>query len=97
MFSVSASDHKDLLQSLNQQLLRSVDTPDNLTLPNPSVHIALRLSTQHNLAKESQHLNHLKTEFHGDIEKYGAYFHISFFILNFKATVNDLLIGPYSF
>ncbi|XP_077097042.1 transcobalamin-2 [Siphateles boraxobius] len=62
-----ASDHKALLQSLNQQLLRSVDTPDNL--PNPSVHIALRLSTHHNLAKESQHLNHLKTEFHNDIEK----------------------------
>ncbi|KAK7173024.1 hypothetical protein R3I93_002984 [Phoxinus phoxinus] len=61
------SDHKALLQSLNQQLLRSVDTPD--TLPNPSVHIALRLSTHHNLAKESQHLNHLKTEFHDDIEK----------------------------
>lgn len=79
MFSISASDHKALLQSLNQQLLRSVDTPDNL--PNPSVHIALRLSTHHNLAKESQHLNQLKTEFHDDIEKYGAYFHISFLTL----------------
>ncbi|XP_048043175.1 transcobalamin-2 [Megalobrama amblycephala] len=62
-----ASDHEALLQSLGQQLLRSVDTRDNL--PNPSVHIALRLSTHHNLAKESEHLNRLKTEFHDDIEK----------------------------
>ncbi|XP_056313798.1 transcobalamin-2 isoform X2 [Danio aesculapii] len=62
-----ASDHEALLQSLNKQLLRSVDTQDNL--PNPSVHIALRLSTQHNLDKENQHLNRLKKEFHEDIEK----------------------------
>lgn len=62
-----ASDHETLLQSLNKQLLRSVDTQDNL--PNPSVHIALRLSTQHNLDKENQYLNRLKKEFHEDIEK----------------------------
>lgn len=62
-----ASDHEALLQSLNKQLLLSVDTQD--TLPNPSVHIALRLSTQHNLAKENQYLNRLKKEFHEDIEK----------------------------
>lgn len=71
----SASEHEALLQSLNQQLLRSVDTRDNL--PNPSVHIALRLSTHHNLAKESEHLNRLKTEFHDDIEKY-AFSHLFF-------------------
>ncbi|XP_016420936.1 transcobalamin-2-like [Sinocyclocheilus rhinocerous] len=62
-----ASDHEALLLSLNKQLLRSVDTQD--TLPNPSVHIALRLSTYHNLAKESEYLNRLKAEFHDDIEK----------------------------
>ncbi|XP_067295050.1 transcobalamin-2 [Pseudorasbora parva] len=57
----------DLLKCLNQQLLRSVDTQDNPS--NPSVHIALRLSTHHNLAKESEHLNQLKKGFHEDIEK----------------------------
>ncbi|KAK2911267.1 hypothetical protein Q8A67_003400 [Cirrhinus molitorella] len=62
-----ASDHEALLLSLNKQLLRSVDTQD--TLPNPSVHIALRLSTHHNLAKESEYLNRLKAEYHDDIEK----------------------------
>ncbi|TRY54453.1 hypothetical protein DNTS_023718 [Danionella cerebrum] len=62
-----ASEHKSLLLSLNQQLLRSVETRDQP--PNPSVHIALRLSTEHNLAKESEHLTRLKTEFHDEIEK----------------------------
>ncbi|XP_051965898.1 transcobalamin-2 [Xyrauchen texanus] len=66
-----ASDHENLLLSLNKQLLRSVyQTTDNQdNLPNPSVHIALRLSKHHNLAKESEHLKRLKAEFHDDIEK----------------------------
>lgn len=66
----SASDHDELHLSLNKQLLHSVDIQDNL--PNPSVHVALRLSTHHNQAKESTHLNRLKTELHDDIEKYGT-------------------------
>ncbi|XP_056602452.1 transcobalamin-2 [Triplophysa dalaica] len=62
-----AFDHDELHLSLNKQLLRSVDMQENL--PNPSVHIALRLSPHHNLAKESKHLNRLKMELHDDIEK----------------------------
>lgn len=75
-YHLSASDHEALLLSFNKQLLQSVDTQD--TLPNPSVHIALRLSTHHNLAKESEHLNRLKAEFHDDIEKYGTLLNILF-------------------
>lgn len=70
LFDFSAFDHDELQLSLNKQLLRSVDMQENL--PNPSVHIALRLSTHHNLAKESKHLNRLKMELHDDIEKYGT-------------------------
>lgn len=84
LYHPSASDHEALLLSLNKQLLRSVDTKD--TLPNPSVHIALRLSTNHNLAKESEYLNRLKAEFHDDIEKYRT--HITSFPFNFKTIVN---------
>ncbi len=50
------------------------------------MHIALRLSTRHNLAKESEHLNRLKADYHNDIEKYGT--HFTSFSLNFKTTVN---------
>ncbi|KAK2845381.1 hypothetical protein Q7C36_010235 [Tachysurus vachellii] len=71
LFALSAantrdSDHKALLLRLNQELLRSTENQESL--PNPSVHIALRLSTQHNLKKESQYLNQLKTKFHTDIQ-----------------------------
>lgn len=62
------SDHKDLLLRLNQDLLRATETQESL--PNPSIHIALRLSTQHNLSKEAQYLNQLKTKFHADIQRY---------------------------
>lgn len=64
----TAQDHEQLLLSLNRQLLHSVEDKDSL--PNPSVHLALRLSTTHNLKKEADYLNHLKTEFHNDIERW---------------------------
>ncbi|CAB1319840.1 unnamed protein product [Coregonus sp. 'balchen'] len=60
------SEHSELLLSLNKKLLRTLE--DQETSPNPSVHLALRLSTHHNLGKESDHLNALKTDFHNDIE-----------------------------
>lgn len=52
--------------SLNKNLLRSLETQEGL--PNPSVHLALRLSNHHNLAKESEHLNKLKNDLHNDIQ-----------------------------
>ncbi|XP_072521177.1 transcobalamin-2 [Salminus brasiliensis] len=61
-----APDHDEITLKLNKELLRSTEEPDSL--PNPSVHIALRLSTQHNLNKEGQHLNQLKTKLHQDIQ-----------------------------
>nr|XP_029493799.1 transcobalamin-2-like [Oncorhynchus nerka] len=60
------SEHSELLLSLNKKLLRSLE--DQETSPNPSVHLSLRLSTLHNLGKESDHLNALKTDLHNDIE-----------------------------
>ncbi|XP_006784349.1 transcobalamin-2 [Neolamprologus brichardi] len=56
----------ELLLSLNKNLLRSLESQEGL--PNPSVHLALRLSNNHNLAKESEHLNRLKNELHNDIQ-----------------------------
>lgn len=61
------SEHSELLLSLNKKLLRSLE--DQETSPNPSVHLSLRLSTHHNLGKESDHLNALKTDLHNDIER----------------------------
>lgn len=58
--------HTELLLSLNKNLLQSVEGQEGL--PNPSVHLALRLSDFHNLAKESQHLNRLKNHLHNDIQ-----------------------------
>ncbi|XP_064793261.1 transcobalamin-2-like [Oncorhynchus masou masou] len=60
------SEPGELLLSLNKNLLRSLE--DEGTSPNPSVHLALRLSTHHNLGMESDHLNALKTNLHTDIE-----------------------------
>lgn len=57
----------ELLLSLNKNLLRSLETQQGL--PNPSVHLALRLSNYHNLAKENEHLNSLKTNLHNNIQK----------------------------
>ncbi|KAM6931087.1 transcobalamin-2 [Xenentodon cancila] len=58
--------HHELLLSLNQNLLRSLVGQEGL--PNPSVHLALRLSDYHNLDKENEHLNKLKNELHNDIQ-----------------------------
>nr|XP_040052449.1 transcobalamin-2 [Gasterosteus aculeatus aculeatus] len=52
--------------SLNKNLLRSLETQEGL--PNPSVHLALRLSDNHNPPKESEHLNRLKNLLHNDIQ-----------------------------
>lgn len=62
----SVGQHTELLLSLNKNLLRSVEGQEGI--PNPSVHLALRLSDYHNLAKESEHLNRLKNHFHNDIQ-----------------------------
>ncbi|XP_031712548.1 transcobalamin-2 [Anarrhichthys ocellatus] len=58
--------NSELYLSLNKNLLRSLETQEGL--PNPSVHLALRLSNYHNLAKESEHLNRLKNNLHNDIQ-----------------------------
>ncbi|XP_044053054.1 transcobalamin-2 [Siniperca chuatsi] len=58
--------NSELLLSFNKNLLRSLETQEGL--PNPSVHLALRLSDHHNLAKESEHLNRLKNNLHNDIQ-----------------------------
>ncbi|XP_063753112.1 transcobalamin-2 isoform X1 [Eleginops maclovinus] len=58
--------NNELFLSLNKNLLRSLETREGL--PNPSVHLALRLSDYHNLAKESEHLNKLKNDLHNDIQ-----------------------------
>ncbi|XP_071379273.1 transcobalamin-2 [Centroberyx affinis] len=59
------SNNAELLLSLNKDLLRSLEGQEGL--PNPSVHLALRLSDYHNLSKESDHLTKLKTNLHNDI------------------------------
>ncbi|KAM4745724.1 transcobalamin-2 [Anableps anableps] len=56
----------ELLLTLNKNLLRSLESREGL--PNPSVHLALRLSHHHNQAKEADHLNKLKNELHDDIQ-----------------------------
>ncbi|XP_029998737.1 transcobalamin-2 isoform X1 [Sphaeramia orbicularis] len=58
--------NNELLLSLNKNLLRSLETQEGL--PNPSIHLALRLSDHHNLAKESEHLNQMKNHLHNDIQ-----------------------------
>ncbi|XP_029961479.1 transcobalamin-2 [Salarias fasciatus] len=58
--------HSELLLSMNKNLLRSLENQEGL--PNPSVHLALRLSDSHNLAKEAEHLNRLKSSLHDDIQ-----------------------------
>uniref|UniRef100_A0A8C9XW18 Transcobalamin II n=2 Tax=Sander lucioperca TaxID=283035 RepID=A0A8C9XW18_SANLU len=58
--------NRELYLSLNKNLLHSLETTEGL--PNPSVHLALRLSNYHNLAKESEHLNRLKNYLHNDIQ-----------------------------
>ncbi|CAG08472.1 unnamed protein product [Tetraodon nigroviridis] len=62
----ASGDQHELLLSLNRDLLSSLARQEGL--PNPSVHVALRLSSHHNLAFESQYLNRLKTELHSHIQ-----------------------------
>ncbi|CAF88738.1 unnamed protein product, partial [Tetraodon nigroviridis] len=64
----ASGDQHELLLSLNRDLLSSLARQEGL--PNPSVHVALRLSSHHNLAYESQYLNRLKTELHSHIQRY---------------------------
>ncbi|XP_064824881.1 transcobalamin-2-like isoform X2 [Oncorhynchus masou masou] len=87
------SEHSELLLSLNKKLLRSLE--DQETSPNPSVHLSLRLSTHHNLGKESDHLNALKTDLHNDIESSLANSQpvvglLALYILALKASCYDL-------
>ncbi|CAL1616560.1 unnamed protein product [Knipowitschia caucasica] len=58
--------NSELLVSLNQALLRSVEAEGGL--PNPSVHLALRLSPQHNHAQENLHLHRLTSQLHAHIQ-----------------------------
>ncbi|XP_004072417.1 transcobalamin-2 [Oryzias latipes] len=58
--------YRELLLSLNKQLLHSLETQEGL--PNPSVHLALRLSNYHNHVKEDEHLNKLKNDLHNEIQ-----------------------------
>ncbi|GAA6224721.1 transcobalamin-2-like [Lates japonicus] len=62
----TSGSNNELLLSLNKDLLRSLEGQEGV--PNPSVHLALRLSNYHNLAKESEHLNRLKNTLHNDIQ-----------------------------
>nr|XP_020511347.1 transcobalamin-2-like [Labrus bergylta]XP_020511348.1 transcobalamin-2-like [Labrus bergylta] len=62
----SEGSNNELLLSLSKTLLRSLEGQEGL--PNPSVHLALRLSNSHNLAKESEHLNTLKNHLHNDLQ-----------------------------
>lgn len=62
----TGSNH-ELLLSLNKNALRSLGEQQGL--PNPSVHLALRLSDSHNLAMENAHLNKLKSDLHNDLQK----------------------------
>ncbi|XP_034548910.1 transcobalamin-2 [Notolabrus celidotus] len=63
---VTGGSNSELLLSLSKNLLRSLEGQD--ALPNPSVHLALRLSNSHNLVKEGNHLNMLKNQLHNDIQ-----------------------------
>ncbi|XP_036383978.1 transcobalamin-2 [Megalops cyprinoides] len=61
-----SAEHEELILSFNKKLLLFLE--DQSTLPNPSVHLALRLSTYHNLGMESAHLVRLKTDLHDNLE-----------------------------
>lgn len=85
--------NRELLLSLNKDLLRSLEEAEGL--PNPSVHLALRLSNHHNLAKESENLNALKTQLHSDLESSLAngqaiVGHLALYTLALRASCYDL-------
>ncbi|XP_010730858.3 transcobalamin-2 [Larimichthys crocea] len=58
--------NNELLLSLSKNLLRSLETQEGL--PNPSVHLALRLSDKHNKVKEAQYLKRLQTDLHNNLQ-----------------------------
>lgn len=58
--------NSELLLSLNKALLQSLGGQEEL--PNPSVHVALRLSNQHNLSQERAHLQRLTSQLHSYIQ-----------------------------
>ncbi|KAJ0067772.1 hypothetical protein NL108_010074 [Boleophthalmus pectinirostris] len=62
----NSRENSELLLSLNKALLRSVENQEQL--PNPSVHLALRLSDLHNQAQESLHLQRLTSQLHAHIQ-----------------------------
>ncbi|XP_069034346.1 transcobalamin-2 isoform X1 [Embiotoca jacksoni] len=85
--------NRELLLSLNKNLLRSLESQAGL--PNPSVHLALRLSNYHNLAKESEHLNRLKNDLHNDIQSslsnsQSVVGHLALYTLALKSSCYDL-------
>uniref|UniRef100_A0A4W4F3F4 Transcobalamin-like C-terminal domain-containing protein n=1 Tax=Electrophorus electricus TaxID=8005 RepID=A0A4W4F3F4_ELEEL len=88
-----AASGDELLLQLNKELLQSTEASGSL--PNPSVHIALRLSTHHNLLKESQNLNQLKTKLHDDIQSSindmkPVVGRLALYVLALKASCQDL-------
>lgn len=85
--------HSELLLLLNTNLLRSLDNQDGL--PNPSVHLALRLSDNHNIAKEGEHLNRLKSSLHNDLQSSLSNSHsvvglLALYTLALKSSCHDL-------
>nr|XP_061804246.1 transcobalamin-2-like [Nerophis lumbriciformis] len=64
----NAGANRELLLSLNKDLLRSLEGQEGL--PNPSIHLALRLSDFHNLVKEGEHLTRLTTHLHNEIQSF---------------------------
>lgn len=83
----------NVLLSLNQNLLRSLEVQHGL--PNPSVHLALRLSGTHNLAMETLYLNRIKNELHNDIQSRlsnvkAVTGHLALYTLALKASCYDL-------
>ncbi|XP_076846050.1 transcobalamin-2 isoform X2 [Brachyhypopomus gauderio] len=84
----------NVLLHLNQELLGSTVVAGADSLPNPSVHVALRLSTHHNLLSETQHLHQLKTKLHDDIQKSISEFkpvvgRLALYVLALKASCQD--------
>lgn len=62
----NSESNSELLLSLNKALLQTLQTQGEL--PNPSVHVGLRLSDQHNLSQESAHLQRLTSQLHSHIQ-----------------------------
>lgn len=88
-----APDHDELILGLNKNLLRSTEEPE--APPNPSVHLALRLSAHHNLAKENQHLTRLKTQLHQNLQSslasgQAVVGQLALYVLALKSSCHDL-------